>query len=85
MDIQELIKMDVQELIKILEEKEIEFSTDFEHIWIKSCIFGDNFYDYDEDYKEPVCDTNDKFLQWLWKCPLVSIADCSQCCGCAGW
>lgn len=81
--------MDIQELIKILEEKGIEFNTDDEenpqHVCIYSCTFGDNFYDYDEDYKEPVCDTDDEFLQWLFKCPLVEIVDCSHCCGCAGW
>ena len=77
--------MDIQELIKTLKEEEVGFHTDDEenptHVWIYICTIDDNFYDYGGNYY----DTDNEFLQWLLECPLVSIANCSQCCGCAGW
>ena len=71
-----------------LENRNIEYtmSENGQKILIRACYFsGNNFFDYEEGYKPPICTTNNKFLQELFDDPRIKILTCDECCECAGW
>ncbi len=77
--------MELEDLEKLLKEKGIDYVCYDEEsgVRIAACALGDNFYDYGERPKKVRID--DKELRFLKNHPKVTIVECCDCCGCAGW
>lgn len=56
-----------------------------QHLYIKSCALGHNFYDYGEDEPEEIDFSYHPDLKKIENDPRIIIITCGDCCGCAGW
>ena len=77
--------MTYEELKKIFPDKG-DVWTEGKYIFIKACVFGDNFYDYGEDETPIKFFKKYKHLkEEILDNPKIIVVRCENCCACAGW